>query len=59
MWAGCASGPQTASTEQMPGVERIDGATIELVKQEKYVDVQVKIEAGRITIWYETIKVKP
>lgn len=34
---GCAGGPQTNETEQMPGIERIDGATIELVKKEKTV----------------------
>ncbi|MEI6127674.1 MAG: DUF4410 domain-containing protein [Pseudomonadota bacterium] len=32
---GCAGSPQTAGPGQMPGVERIDGATTELVKQEK------------------------
>jgi len=32
---------------------------LELVQQEKYVDVEVKMEAGRITIWYEKIKIKP
>lgn len=32
---------------------------MELVRDEKYVDVELKMEAGRITIWYEKVKTKP
>ena len=32
--AGCASTAQVATTDQMPGVERLEGATIELAKKE-------------------------
>lgn len=31
----------------------------EFVKQEWYGDMVVKFEAGKITVWYETKKVKP
>jgi hypothetical protein len=49
----------SVNDERLVKAEKFCRRLLELVKQEKYVDVQVKMEAGRITIWYETIKVKP
>jgi len=32
---------------------------LELSNQEKFCDVEVKMEAGKVTIWYEKLKIKP
>ena len=49
-FAGCAGNTQVAATDQMQGVERIDGATIELAKKERSLD-----GVGA----YENIRVEP
>lgn len=45
--------------EKLRRAEKFCRRIVELVGQEKYVDVEVKMEAGKITIWYENVKVKP
>lgn len=45
--------------EKLRRAEKFCRRIVELVNQEKFVDVEVKMEAGRITIWYENVKIKP
>lgn len=45
--------------DRLKKAEKFCRRILELSNQEKFVDVTVKMEAGRITIWYENVKVKP
>ena len=45
--------------EKLDKARKFYSRLLELVKEEKYVDVEVKMEAGRITIWSEKVKTKP
>ena len=46
-------------TYRLKKAEKFCRRILELSNQEKFVDVEVKMEAGRVTIWYEKVKVKP
>ncbi|MGB3988655.1 MAG: hypothetical protein WBK67_03140 [Minisyncoccales bacterium] len=45
--------------DRLKKAEKFCRRILELSNQEKFVDVEVKMEAGRVTIWYEKVKVKP
>lgn len=45
--------------EQLEKLKKITDRLYELVRRKKYVDMEIKIVGGDITIWMETSKHKP
>ena len=46
-------------TDRLKKAEQFCRRILELSNQEKFCDVEVKMEAGKVTIWYEKLKIKP